>query len=68
MIVRDREELAALPPGTVIVHQENDDTYPWVWEKDTFGADYWWRTGNEVEFYDSEIDLPVHVVWPPRVT
>ena len=65
-MIRDLEELAALPPSTVIVHQEKDDTYPWVYEKDALGAQYWWRTGSEVEFYDSEIELPVRVVWQPE--
>jgi hypothetical protein len=57
------EELTALPPG-VVVHERK---YEMIWEKqsDGEGGTFWLFPGDNREYKDSDIELPVIVLSEP---
>ena len=68
MVVTTREELSALPVGSVVIEtlpaEVND--VPWVFEMDELGT--WMTPGADTIYFTSQINLPARVIYTPEET
>ena len=68
LIVTTREELDALPVGSVVIETlpAEANMAPWVFEMDELGT--WMTTCSDKAYYSSQINIPARVIYTPEET
>lgn len=62
-VITTHQDLERESGGTVVIdHLQN----VYQMNGDRRDAALWWTPGNEVEFYNHELALPVTVIWEPK--